>query len=139
MLLHQTPLFDLHYEPATDILRMNMPDVNEARVLEIGGSLAQMQGIITTYFISRLLIDGSLTTHLLEVDQILHIWRQLIDSVSDTKLKKIARIRSHHPAREALAEEVIRQIDPVSSYPNLQFAQFNTEAEAEMWLMEEAG
>jgi hypothetical protein len=136
MLLHQTPLLDLLYEPKTDILRVNWPDTREAEQSEIEQSLERLKGSVTTYFITRMLMDTSQTSLLYEVETLREIWQQVFATVTDTKLEKIARIKSHSPTREALAQEAFRQIAPETTFPHLSFSQFLTEEDATKWLLE---
>jgi hypothetical protein len=137
MLLNQTPLLDLHYDPATDVLRVTWPDVTEAKAFEIEGSLQRLKTAVSTYFVKRLLVDASQTTHVFEVDLLLSVWRQILEVLQDTGLRKIARIRSQNPTREAIAQEAYRMIDPEAHYPQLLFTNFNTEEEAMKWLLED--
>jgi len=135
MLINQTPLLDMYYDSYDDILRVVWPDIKEVESWEIKWSIQQLHDTIKGYFISRLLVDASLTTKMLRVETLMAVWEHLADVARDTRLQKIARIRSASPAREALAQQAYYLSNPESRYPQLQFQQFVTEAEAMRWLL----
>jgi hypothetical protein len=136
MLLNRTPVLDVHYDTPSHVLRVVWPDIKEAERWEIEWSIGQLRTMIKGFYISKMLVDASQTTQLLSLDTLLTVWTQITDLVLGTGLRKIARVRSRNPAREALAQEAYQRFRPEVKCPDLEYRQFNTEEEAMKWLQE---
>ena len=131
MVLHQSSLITLDYEPASDILSLDWPDVKDFLVPEIERELKVLVDTIKHYDVKKLLIDTSKAQ--VEVNDAAYqaFLSTFANTLKDTRLQKLARVGTSNPEREKITEQAkeASRIDQVMEFQN-----FNSKTEALAWL-----
>lgn len=135
MIIANNGLITLDYDPATDILSVDLPDVRSFSLGEVERSLQILVDAIINYDIKKLFLDSSKAV--VEVDD--EAYRRLILKFSmdlmKTRLLKLARIGSaidHQEQRANMVAGEIRQQQQLA----IDFQNFRTRTEAVDWLLQ---
>ena len=134
MILAKTSIITLDYNPATDILQADYPDLIGFQIPEIKRSLTIMVEAIRNYDVKKLLLDASKTTIEVSQEESSAITRQLAVDLVNTRLQKVARIQPVDNNRERTAQENINQIGQAGLLP-YQLQTFTHKSDAMAWLM----
>ena len=116
-------------------MKINLAKLEYASPEKITQALTALRDTLNFYGIHRLLIDASGCSQEVSMARVLHLRRQFLLLMSGTPLRKIARVRSGWPGREALVAEVDGQVQE-STRHYLAFRNFDSAAEAISWLQE---
>lgn len=133
MILLENSIIRLDYEPATDILEVDYPDLHDSQLSEIRYSFKLMVETIRNYDVKRLLLDGSKTAIEVSDDENRELTMQFAADLVKTRLEKVARIQPIDKTREMKAQENINEIKQAGLLP-YQVKTFTNRAEAKAWL-----
>ncbi len=133
MILFENSILKLDYNPATDILVINYPDLRDFLLLEIKHSIDRMVEIIKNYDIKKLLLDSSGMQSTVSVEAGRDVATHLAAGIMKTRVNKVARVQSPDDAIEKRAENNVAHIKENTSLP-FELENFNNKAEALTWL-----
>src|SRR5687768_3138784 len=105
MVLHQSSLITLDYDPATDILSLDWPDVKDFLVPEVERELKVLIDTIKHYDVKKLLIDTSKADVEVNGAEYQVFLTNFANTLKDTRLQKIARVGTSNPEREKLSDQ----------------------------------
>jgi hypothetical protein len=129
MIIFQNGLITLDYDPATDILFMEWPDVQDFLVPEIQQALRILVDHITNYDIKRLLIDSSKASLEIPPDEYKDVLKEFAYNLMRTRLEKLARILTPNAMREDKVEETQKEVSFTVALRT-----FSDKADALSWL-----
>ncbi|MBA9075437.1 MULTISPECIES: hypothetical protein [Rufibacter] len=132
MILYQSGFLTLDYDPATDILFVEWPDVHEFLVPEINQTLQILVDHLKSYDIKRLLVDASQAALEIPPQEYKEVLKEFGLNLMTTRLEKLARIITPNPAREHNVEEAKQEVGLT-----LRLQTFPDKQEALLWLEEE--
>jgi hypothetical protein len=133
MILYKSSLITLDYDPATDILSLDWPDIQDLFVAAVEQEIQELIKNIKHYDIKKLLLDTSRATVNVDMVQYQAFLEDFGRKLAATRLQKVARIGSSDPVREKLVHDA-REVTQISG--GLVFKVFKNKAEALNWLME---
>jgi hypothetical protein len=133
MILHQNSIILLDYNPATDILQVDYPDLNSLHLSEIRHSLKLLVEAVIGYDVKKLLLDASNTATNLSVEDNKNLSLELAADLAKTRLQKLARIQPNVQLSEVIAQQNIRQIK-LAGLMSYQLQTFTSRPEAIEWL-----
>ena len=136
MILYQNALIVLDYNPSTDILSVEWPNVQPYNLPEIRHTLEMLVESIRNYDVKKLLIDGSKTTVSPELDESEYreIIFKFVSDIAKTRLQKSARIITPDKVREAKSKQLSAEATRNTNL-TIQNQDFVTKSEALEWLM----
>lgn len=134
MILHQSSIIKLEYNPTTDILEVEYPDLEKFMLSEIRHALTLMVETIRNYDVKRLLLDASKTSVNVSEEENTQLTLQLAKDLATTRLQKLARITPSNQYREIKAQENINQAKQSGAMPYL-LESFTNRAIAIEWLV----
>lgn len=137
MILYQNSFVVLDYEPTTDILAFEWPNVEAYLLPEAKRTLKTLVEYVRNYDVKRLLIDESKTTvspELIDSPEYKEVLMEFVCDLTKTRLQKSARIVALDKDREAktkkLTTEIIQEIKL-----NISNKDFTNKSEAQSWLL----
>jgi hypothetical protein len=132
MILYQSSLITLEYDPATDILSVNWPDVQEVYIPALEKEANVLVETIKHYDVKKLLIDSSKAA--VEVDE--EAYQSFLVSFAHelmkTRLRKVARIGTTDQTREKLVNQT-SEVTQISQA--MAFQVFDNKSKAQAWLL----
>jgi hypothetical protein len=134
MILFQDNLVVLDYDPATDILYVQWPDIRLLSLVELEYSYRLICENIEAYDIKKLLVQGTRTNSDIYDPDYKGLLYELVKALFSTRLQKVARIVS----ADANREEVLSRYFEVwieELQPALEFRRFDQKEEAYKWLL----
>ena len=133
MVLFDNSLIKLDYDPATDILEVEYPDLHDFLLSEIKQSINTLLDKVKHYDVKRLLLDSTRTIVSVGDKESREIALYLAFGLMHTRVEKVARVQSPSQAVETTAEENIRHIKEtqILSY---ELRNFTDKADAIAWL-----
>ncbi|MBB6610551.1 hypothetical protein H7F15_05845 [Pontibacter sp. Tf4] len=134
MLLFENSLIKLNYDPATDILCVDYPDLHGYIVDEVNYSIDIMVDNVIAYDVKYLLLDSRRTVISVSAEESRKISVYLASKLAMTRLQKLARIQAPNPDLEKRAEGTIKDITTTIPLPYL-LRTFPTMEEAMYWLV----
>lgn len=106
MILRKSNLMTFDYNPATDILFVEWPDIHDFFIQEIEEEIRVLVDTIKHYDVKKLLIDTSKAVIEVNDTQYKAILASFAHSLAvNTRLKKLARVSSNNSSREKLVDE----------------------------------
>ncbi|KAA3439450.1 hypothetical protein [Rufibacter hautae] len=129
MIIYQSGLITLDYDPATDILFINWPDVQDFLVPEIRQALLILVDHIKSYDIKNLLIDSSRASLDIPGTEYKEVIKEFGHNLMQTRLEKMARILTPNSTRENKVEEARQEL----RFP-IPLRTFTDSKEAYSWL-----
>lgn len=133
MILFENSILRLDYNPATDILVINYPDLKDFLLLEIKHSLDRMFEVIKNYDIKKLILDSSQMQSTVTEEEGREVAVYLATGLIGTRVQKVARVQSNDNAIEKRAEGNVNHIRETASLP-FELRNFSTREEAITWL-----
>jgi hypothetical protein len=133
MILIDNGVVKLDYDPATDILHVNYPDLHGYLVPEINYNIDLIVDQVRSYDIKYLLLDARQTVVSIDAEASRKVAVYLASSLTKTRLKKVARVASPNPALEKRSESTIQTITTTIELP-YQLNSFTEVEEAINWL-----
>lgn len=129
MILFQNSLICLYYNPATDILTVDMPSVSYDLASEFKRALDIIVENVRNYDVKKLMIDARKSVIEMDPDEYAALVANFTAELKNTRLQKGARIVSENKARESLVQDTIEHVQPLSLYKT-----FTDRAVALEWL-----
>ncbi|RNI29240.1 hypothetical protein [Rufibacter latericius] len=133
MLLYQDSILQLEYDPATDILEMEWPDLEPAQLPEVKQALKVMVETVRDYDVKKLLVDGSKSSVSISDEENTSLVLKLAQDFTATRLQKIARVESTDLKTETNVAENHHKIQQ-SMVINFQMLNFPDRSTALAWL-----
>jgi hypothetical protein len=134
MILLQNSILKLDYNPATDILEIDYPDLHGFLVLEIKHNINALVDIVKNYDIKKVLLDSTKTVISVSEEESKQVATYLAAGLVQTRVQQVARVQSHSTNVETTAQGNIRHIQASLSLP-FQLKNFTSKADAIAWLM----
>lgn len=134
MILFKNGLIILDYNPAHDILSVELPDMHELTLPEVRRSFQIIVENLHNFDIQYLLIDSSKALVEIEDEDYQAVIAQFGKDLLQTRLKMFARVGGSRPAQEERAARVSKQVIEEYKLP-FQFRIFTHKAEAYDWLI----
>lgn len=127
-------IITLDYNPKTGVLTTTMPDVREFGTEDVSFCLGLIVESITNYDIEKLLLDSSKSVMEVEDEAYKAITMKFGIDMIETRLKKIARVRTADARREEISAKVSKELRQELNLP-LEFRDFASKDEALAWLL----
>lgn len=133
MVLFENSVVKLDYDPTTDILVVEYPDLHDYLLSEVKHSIDKMLQIIRSYDIKYLLLDSTRTVSSVEENESREVATYLAAGIMKTRVLKVARVQSPMEAVEKRAQCNIKHIQESLPLP-FQLKNFTEKAVALEWL-----
>ena len=133
MILYQNSIIKLDYNPATDVLEVEYPDLHTFLIPEIKHTINTMIEVIKNYDVKKVLIDSSRTIINVSEDESRDITTYLAAGLMQTRVEKLARVQSSASVVEETAQSNIKHVQDAQSLPFL-LQNFSSKTEALHWL-----
>ena len=133
MILIDNGVIKLEYNPATDIVHVNYPDLHGYLIPEINYNIDIIVDQIKSYDIKNMLLDARQTAVSIDAEASRKVAVYLASSLAQTRLKKVARVASPNPDLEKRSEGTIQTINATIDLP-FQLMSFSDMEEAVKWL-----
>ena len=134
MILLQNSILKLKYNPATDILEIDYPDLHGFLVLEIKHNINSLVDIVKNYDIKKVLLDSTKTVMSVSAEESKQVATYLAAGLVRTRVQQVARVQSRSTNVETTAQDNIKHIQTSLSLP-FQLRNFTSKADAMAWLM----
>lgn len=122
-------IVNLYYNPTTDVLSVEWPDIHTYNMDEIRSALGDIVLNIRNFGVKRLLIDSRKTVIGISNGQYEKITTQFIKDIIASPIEKVARMESADAARETRLAGLISGCRMTIAFRN-----FATKEEAVKWL-----
>lgn len=119
----------LEYNPATDILYVEWPDIYEFSSPELKFILGEVINTIRSYDVKKVLADSTKSVVTLDPAEYEMILDQFTKDLMDTRLERFARLTTGQGFREYAAGKVAEALQGICNVQN-----FNDKDEAINWL-----
>ncbi|WP_210465449.1 hypothetical protein [Rufibacter roseolus] len=133
MLLYQDSILQLTYDPATDILEMDWPDLAPSYLPEARQAFQALVETVRDYDVKNLLVDGSKASISISDEENTSLMLKIAQEFNATRLRKVARIASTDFRRESVADENLHKIQR-SLDLHYEMQNFTDRAQAMTWL-----
>ena len=136
MILFRNALIVLEYEPSTDILTVEWPNLETYLLPEVRMALKTLVEYIRSYDVKRLLIDASKSKTapgLMDSPEYKEVITNFVIDLSQTRLQKSARIIALDPEREIKTQKLTTEIRSETKF-QVKNQEFHTKEEAIAWL-----
>ena len=133
MILLENSILRLDYNPATDILEVEYPDLHNYLLSEIKHNIDIMMEIVRSYDVKRLLLDSTRSVSSVNADESREIATYLAAGITGTRVQKVARVQSPETAVETRAQNNIKHIRETQQLP-FQLQNFTSKVDALEWL-----
>ncbi|PVY43143.1 hypothetical protein [Pontibacter virosus] len=133
MILFENSIIKLDYNPATDIIAVEYPDLHQYLLPEIKHTIDIMVDIIKSYDIKKLLLDSRRTLIDVTEEESREIASYMAAGVMKTRIQKVARIQSPSEKIEKTSEANIKHISETHALP-FQLLNFTNKEAAIEWL-----
>ena len=131
MIIFKNNFLKLDYNPATDILLVDMPTVDNVTLPEVEGALDVIVEHVRNYDVKKLLVDARKTRVEGNQESYAALVAEFSRQLMTTRLQKLARIVSTSEVRESAVKKVYEE----KKLP-LEFRSFIEIGPAVEWLME---
>jgi len=133
MILFESSIIKLDYNPATDILDVSYPDLHAYFLSEIKNTIDIMIEMIKNYDVKKLILDSSKTVISVSEEESREMAAFLASGLMKTRIQKVARVQSTNVGVETTAQRNIRHIKESGALP-FQVQNFNSKADAINWM-----
>lgn len=133
MILFQNSIVTLNYDPATDVLQAQYPDLHGFLLPEIKHTILLMTDIIRNYDVKKLLLDSTRTVIAVSSEESREIAAFLAGNIMTTRVEKVARVQSDNQQVEEHARQNMAHVQEVQVLP-FQLRNFSSHTEAIAWL-----
>ena len=116
MILFQNSLLKLRYDPATDILFVDMPDITYDLRADFRRSLDIIVENTRNYDVKKLLVNASRSVIDMDTKDYTALITNFSKDLKSTRLQKVARVESASSSRERMVQKIIEEVQPVSFY-----------------------
>ncbi|GAB3541467.1 hypothetical protein GCM10027443_40790 [Pontibacter brevis] len=133
MILYDNGFLKLDYNPSTDILYVQCPDVHEYDLLQIQQAFNIIIETVINYDIKKCILDTSKTKMNVGDENHSSVMQHLGRGLVTTRLQMLARIATKDTARERRVENYVRTVY-AEVKPTGMFQNFTSKAAAVRWL-----
>lgn len=137
MVLFESSIVKLEYDPATDIIEVAYPDLHTYLLPEIKYTIDVMVDIIKSYDIKKLMLDSSRTAIAVSDEESREVATYLAKGIATTRVQKVARLQSPTQEVETVAQNNIKSLEQTQLLP-FQLQNFSDRTDAITWLKENA-
>ncbi|RDV11498.1 hypothetical protein DXT99_24510 [Pontibacter diazotrophicus] len=123
----------MDYNPATDIMEVEYPDLHDYLLSEIKRSIDILLDTVNHYDVKRLLLDSTRTIISVGDKESREIATYLAAGLTKTRVQKVARVQSPSATVENTAQHNIRHISVSQKLP-FELQNFSSKALALEWL-----
>ncbi len=134
MILFKNGLIILDYNPADDILSVELPDIQKLTLPEVRRSFQIIGENLRNYDVKNLLIDSSKAVVEIEDIDYRAVIMQFGSDLLQTRLQKLARVGSSILKQERRAQSVATETIQELNLP-FKFANFTNRESATKWLL----
>ena len=131
MVIYKNGFICLYFDPATDILTFEMPNVDNVVMPEMKRTLDIIVEHARNYDVKRILLDARNTDIWVEAGDYAGIIAPFYKNLEATRVQRVARIVKPDSKREHIVKKVL-EVAPQS----IQVRQFTDEISASEWLKE---
>ena len=131
MIIFKNGFICLFFDPATDTLSFEMPNVDSVVMPEMKRSLDIIVEHTRNYDAKKILLDARNTDIGVEEDDYAELIEAFYYNLSSTRVQYIARVVKSESKRE----NIIKRVLDAAALP-MQIQRFTLEADARKWLME---
>ncbi|WP_187264537.1 hypothetical protein [Pontibacter beigongshangensis] len=124
-------LIKLEYNPVTDILLVEWPDIFDYASAEMKQTLQAIVDTIKHYDVKKLLIDSRKSIIGISQAEYEALLKEFNKDLTNTRLQKIARLESENLTREAQVKELLPKLKQKTL---VDFGTFASITEATNWL-----
>ena len=110
MVIYSDSLIHLDFDPKTDILKVNWPDLIEEPMLIVRPTINKILDSIKYFNVSKLLIDTKDTDTNIREEDFRKLSQEFVAALATSNLKKLARIIYAEPIREVRARILIEEL-----------------------------
>ena len=135
MILFENSVVRLDYDPTTDVVVVEYPDLHDYLLPEIKYSIDKMVEVIRNYDIKHLLLDSTRTVFSVGEEQSKEVAMYLAAGIMKTRVQKVARVQSPVEAVEKRAQGNIKHIQESQPLP-FKLQNFTDSSVALEWLNE---
>jgi hypothetical protein len=128
MVLFQNSLITLKYNPVTDIVEIDYPDLHDYLLPEIKHSIDALVESVRNYDVKKLLLDSSQTIVSVREEESREVALYLAQGLVQTRVQPLSAVI------ETRAQENVQHVQKVWSLP-FQLRHFTVKADALTWLM----
>ena len=133
MILYQDGFIKLEYDPSTDVLYADCPDIQDFVLLQIHKAFDRIVSAVGAYDIKNLLIDFSKSKIDVSDEDYKMVLGQFVQDLMPTCVKRVARVVSRDAVREArlasLSVDLKKELKPAFVFRN-----FTSQSAALSWL-----
>jgi len=129
MILFKNGFLTLDYDPTTDILSFEMPNVDDVVMPEMRRSLTVIVEHVRNYDVKKVLLDARQTSILVDEDNYETIISQFYVDLMATRVQKIARLITYGSARERVVTKLLDKM-----YLSVEVQPFTEVSAAIAWL-----
>lgn len=133
MVLFENSILRLDYDPASDILDVEYPDLHDFMLFEIKRTIDTLVDTVKHYDVKRLLLDSTRTVSSVSEEESREIAMYLAAGLATTRVQKVARVQSPSAAVETRAQNNVQHIIKMQPFP-FQLQNFTGKADAVAWL-----
>lgn len=133
MIIFKNSIIKLDYDPATDIVVIEYPDLHGYLLPEIKHSFDIITDVVRSYDVKKVLLDSTTTTLSVSPEESREIAVYLASALAKTRVHKLARVQALDPTVEARAKDNLLHLEQELSLPFL-LQNFTRIAEAQAWL-----
>lgn len=133
MILFKDSVVSLDYDPTTDIVVVEYPDLHDYLLVEIKHSINKMIEIIRNYDIKKLMLDSTRTVSSVNEQESRETATYLAAGIAITRVQRVARLQSPVEAVESRAKGNIKHIQESQLLP-FELKNFTDNAMALEWL-----
>lgn len=134
MVLFDNSLIRLDYDPATDVMEVEYPDLHDYLLTDIKRSIDTLLDTVKNYDVKRLLLDSTRTIISIGDVESREIATYLAAGLTRTRVQKVARVQSPNATVENTAQHNIRHISAAQVLP-FELQNFSNKAMALEWLV----
>lgn len=133
MILFENSVIRLNYNPATDILEVEYPDLHDYLIPEIKHSINILIETVKNYDVKRVLLDSTRTVSSVDEEESREVAVYLAAGFMSTRVQRVARVESSSEAVEKTAQRNIQHIQGAQPLP-FQLKNFTSKTAATDWL-----
>lgn len=110
MVIYKNGFLTLDYEPATDILSFEMPNVDDVVMPEMKRSLAVIVEHVRNYDVKRILLDARQTNIWVDEESYACIISEFYRNLMTTRVQKVARLVTPDSKREKVVFNLLNNM-----------------------------
>ncbi|GHA80022.1 hypothetical protein [Pontibacter akesuensis] len=137
MIIFENSIIKLDYDPATDIVVIEYPDLHGYLLPEIKHSIDILTDTVRSYDVKRVLLDSTKTTVSVTPEESREIAVYLASALARTRVQKLARVQSLDLTVETRAKNNMQHVQQELTLPFM-LQNFTQKAQALAWLQNES-